>query len=302
MNTALALRAGGCMKIALHNTDRTAFPNLALLKLSAWHKARGDDVSAYCALFTYDRVYSAKVFTWTPTDPYLPQHTIRGGTGYGINDTLPEEIEHTCPDYTGLNYSLGFLTRGCIRACAWCIVPEKEGPIRAHADIEEFCRHRDVVLMDNNVLAHPHGISQIEKMARLGLRVDFNQGLDGRLIDPAIARRLAALRWLQPLRLACDHKSQMPDVELAVRLLRTAGAKPRRYSCYVLVRDVPDALERVEFLRTLNMTPFAQPYRDTAGTPITQEQRHFSRWVNIKKLFRTVAWEREARHRGAAHA
>ena len=287
------------MRVALHNTDRTAFPNLALLKIAAWHKARGDGVAEYHPLFEYDRVYSSKVFSWSWEDSYLPADTIKGGTGYSIGESLPDAIEHICPDYTSLNFSLGFLTRGCIRSCSWCIVPEKEGEIRAHADIEEFCRHRDVVLMDNNVLAHDHGIAQIEKMARLGLRVDFNQGLDARLIDEQIAKRLAALRWLHPLRLACDHKSQMPEVERATRLLRAAGVRPQRFSCYVLVRDIPDALERVEFLRLLDISPFAQPYRDTRGTPITQEQRHFARWVNIKRLFKTVAWKDEARHRAA---
>jgi hypothetical protein len=252
----------------------------------------------------YDRIYSSKVFTWTKTDPYLSKSAIKGGTGYGQFNALQDEIEHTCPDYAfaGMDYSIGFLTRGCIRACPWCIVPEKEGEIRAHADIDEFCRHRDVVLMDNNVLAHPHGIAQIEKIARLGLRVDFNQGLDARLIDTDIARRLSALSWRKPLRLACDHKSQMPDIERAVRLLRAANVTPRRYSCYVLVKNVGDALERVEFLRSLDVSPFAQPYRDKDGTPVTREQRDFARWVNVKPLFKSVSWANEARHNKSVEA
>jgi hypothetical protein len=292
--------------IALHDSDGTSFPNLALMKLAAWHKANGDTVERFIPLMhSIQRddlvVYSSKVFSWTPVDTDLPSKSLKGGTGYGIPGDLPDAVEHICPDYGfyGVNYSLGFLTRGCIRSCPWCIVPSKEGAIRAHADVDEFCRHRDVVLMDNNVLAHPHGIAQIEKLARLGLRVDFNQGLDARLIDKAIARRLAALRWLEPLRLACDHKSQMPVIERAVSLLREAGVTPKRYSCYVLVRDVLDAHERVEFLRRLDLSPFAQPYRDAKGTPITQEQRHFARWVNVKKLFRVVPWEHETRHKAA---
>lgn len=78
---------------------------------------------------------------------------------------LADVIEHQCPDYSlyGINYSMGFLTRGCPRECKWCVVPEKEGDIVAHADIDEFARHKEVVLMDNNVLAHDHGLYQIEK-------------------------------------------------------------------------------------------------------------------------------------------
>ncbi|GHU36732.1 hypothetical protein AGMMS50256_33740 [Betaproteobacteria bacterium] len=150
------------MRIGLHD-DKTGFPNLALMKLSAWHKANGDEVSFYSPIMPFERVYSSKVFTFTPEDPYLPANVIKGGSGYGLLHNLPEEIEHRCPDYSlyGLDYSLGFLTRGCIRRCPWCIVPTKEGSIRAHADIDEFLRHKNVVLLDNNVLAHPHGITQI---------------------------------------------------------------------------------------------------------------------------------------------
>ena len=218
-----------------------------------------------------------------------------GGTGYGFPGLeLPAEIEHTCPDYTGMNFSLGFLTRGCIRECPWCIVPEKEGNIRAHADIEEFCRHRDVVLMDNNVLAHDHGIAQIEKMARMDLRVDFNQGLDARLIDAPIAKCLAALRWLKPLRLSCDNKSQMPEVAKAVMLLRKAGVTPITYFCYVLINNIDEALERVLFLKGMGIDPFAQPYRDLSGKEPDKKLKHFARWVNHKAIFKTVPWDKYA--------
>ncbi len=283
------------MRIALHKSDSTAFPNLALMKLAAWHRARGDQVEVFNPLpmfaMLYDRVYSSKVFSWTP-ERRLPPTAVKGGTGYDLSATLPDEIEHVCPDYGfyGLSYSLGFLTRGCTRSCPWCVVPTKEGEIRAHADIEEFCRHREAKLMDNNVLAHPHGIAQIEKMARMGLAVDFNQGLDARLIDAGIARRLGALRWIRFLRLACDQKSQMPEVEKAVRLLRAAGGPYREYWCYVLVKNVDDAHDRVLFLESLKVTPFAQPYRDWKGTLPTRKQRIFARWCDQPRIRKTTPW------------
>lgn len=295
------------MRVALHDSDETNFPNLALMKLSAWHKAQGDEVSWFAPdkKLRYDRVYSSKVFTFTP-EQILPSGAIKGGTGYGMSLNLPDEIEHICPDYQLYRHklmlkgrvnklfdcSMGFLTRGCPNDCPWCIVPKKEGGIRAHADIEEFCRHRHVILMDNNVLAHDHGIKQIEKISRLGLRVDFNQGLDARRIDFSIASRLAALSWFKPLRLACDRNEQMPVVEKTVRILRSAGVKPQRYFCYVLVTDVEEALERVKFLRSLNVDPFAQAYRSFTGTEIpTEKQRRFCRWVNHKALFKSISWE-----------
>lgn len=279
------------MRIGLHDSDGTKFPNLALLKLSAFHRLRGDEVEQYELGRPYEWVYSSKVFTFTETAEGLPRQTVKGGIGYGDLTCLPDAIEHLCPDYSGMDHSLGFLTRGCPRHCEWCFVPEKEGEIRAHADIEEFARHRDVVLMDNNVLAHPHGIAQIEKMAAMGLRVDFNQGLDARLIDDGIARRLSKLKWMYPVRLACDKASQIESIGKAVQLLRWHNTTPRRYFCYVLVKDVEDAVERVRYLKGIDVDPFAQPYLDRDGTPPTKEQRAFARWVNMKAEFKSRTWE-----------
>lgn len=287
--------------IALHDSDGTKYPNLALMKLAAWHKAKGDIVVRFNPLLhsAYRDnddfiIYSSKVFSWAPEDGYLPPNAIKCGTGYGCMSTLPDNIEHICPDYDfyGVNYSLGFLTRGCIRSCPWCIVPRKEGEIRAHADIMEFARHRDVVLMDNNFLALPeYAVEQLEKIRKANMRVDFNQGLDSRLIDTTMAAHLASVRWMRPVRLACDHRDQMADVEKAVRRLRAAGVTPRAYSCYVLVKDIDDALERVEFLRKLGIEPFAQPYREINSLSQPNSiQRRFARWVNHKAIFKTVPW------------
>ena len=283
-------------RIALYDADKTGFQNIALLKIATHYKALGYGVEWFHPLLSAgSKVFVSSVFSWTPRNPYIPSDAIMGGSGHSFSVTLPEAIEHARPDYefAGIKHGIGFTTRGCPKRCAWCIVPQKEGDVRAHADIEEFInpKSRDIVLMDNNVLAHDHGVVQIEKMSRLGLRVDFNQGLDAIRIDEAIARRLAALRWLKPARLACDHKNQMPVVEKAVRLLRSAGVSPREYSCYVLVKDIDDAHYRVEFLRSLGVVPFAQPYRDPhSSSPPTREQRRFARWVNHRAVFKTVPW------------
>ena len=283
------------MRVALHDADQTAFPNLALMKLSAKHKALGDSVGWLIALERdqYDLVYSSKVFTFTPEDGYLPDGAVCGGTGSEDMVELDDETEHLCPDYGlyGLDYSVGFLTRGCPRKCDWCFVPKKEGPIRPHADIEEFARHKDVVLLDNNVLAHNHGIEQIEKIAHLGLRVDFNQGLDARLIDDAMARLLGKVRWLKPIRLACDHRGQIPAVRKAVECLRWHNVTPRAYFAYVLVKDVDDAVERVRMLKGMHVDPFAQPFIPPEGTPPTYKQRAFARWCNHKAECKSRAWE-----------
>lgn len=286
-------------RVGLHDSDHTKFPNLPLMKLSAWHKKQGDIVSPFMPLFDFDVVYSSKVFTYTPEDPYLPPDTIKGGTGYGKVICLPDEVEHIMPDYSlypSFKASCGFTTRGCIRACPWCIVPKKEGKLRAHAEIAEFLRpdSRDVVLMDNNILAHDHGLHQLEWAAEKNLRIDCNQGLDARIIahDDKVAMILAKSHWIRFIRLACDRKEQMESVEKAVKNIRKFSGKKHEFFCYLLVRDdIDDALERAEFLRSLNISPFAQPYRDfTSGAEPSAIQKHFARWVNVKSIFHSVKW------------
>jgi hypothetical protein len=284
------------MKVALHDADKTSFPNLALMKLSSYHKARGDEVVWYDALWSheYDKVYSSKVFTFTPTER-LYGNVFYGGTGTSGRD-LPDVVSlSNPPDYSlyGCDSSYGFLTRGCPNKCPWCIVPRKEGDIRPESDIEDFLRHDSAILMDNNVLAHPHGVQQIEKIAKMGIKIDFNQGLDARLIDDPMARLLAKVKWLAPIRLACDTAGQMKAIQKAVTHLRWHNATPRNYFVYVLVRtDISDAIERVRFLKGIGLDPFAQPYIDFDGkVKPTREQKQFARWVNHKAIFKSVTWE-----------
>jgi hypothetical protein len=281
------------MRVALHDADKTNFPNLALMKLSSWHKLLGDTVELFKADQQYDTVYSSKVFTFTPDDPLLPGDTIRGGTGYDIKTVLPDHIEACFPDYNlyNMDYSLGFLTRGCPRRCDWCFVPEKEGGIRPAADVTDFLAHDKVVLMDNNPLAHAHGIAQIEKMIEMGVWVDFNQGLDARLIDDSMARLLSKLKWLAPIRLACDSQAMIEPVRRAIEHLRWNNMVPSRYFCYVLVNDIDETLERLKFLKGMYVDPFAQPYLDKDGTPPTVDQKRLARWVNNRVYYKSMTWE-----------
>ena len=151
------------MRVAIHSVDWHNYPNLALMRISAWHKAQGDSVEWFSPLMPYDRVYASKVFTFTPDDPYLPADAIRGGTGYDATTKLPPEIDAMRPDYTiypQFTEAYGFLTRGCVNKCPWCVVPKKEGAIKIVGDIEEICNtntgfRRKAILMDNNFLAAP---------------------------------------------------------------------------------------------------------------------------------------------------
>lgn len=279
------------MKIALVDVDGRN-PNLALMKLSAWHKAQGDSVEWYSPLFSRpDKIYASKVFTFTQDYidyAYGDPEPVRGGTGYDPAVRLPYEVERTLPDYSiypEWGSALGFLTRGCIRNCQWCIVPRKEGALQVVDDIERIAAgRRDVVLLDNNFLAAPGEFirEQLEKAARLGLRLDFNQGLDARLMTTDNARLLAACRWIRFIRFSCDTAAMIEPIRRAVRLIRETGSR-REIFCYMLVQDISDAEIRLRALVELGITPFAQPYRDfTDNAATTKEQRDFARFANVK--------------------
>ena len=282
------------MKIGLHDSDRTGFPNLALMKLSAYHKAQCDTVEWWIPMIQYDRVYSSKVFTFTQEEPMLPTDTIKGGTGYGKYDALPDDIDSMYPDYTiypDCQHAIGFLTRGCIRSCPWCVVPKKEGRIRPYSTWQETKRpdSRDIVFMDNNVLACEHGINQIKDMIGQDVRVDFNQGLDARLITPEVAELLSKLKWIRFIRMSCDTDAMLDVVLRAIHFLEKNGVKPYRVFVYLLVQDIASAEKRALALRKAGAEVFAQPYRDfEKNIEPTREQKAFARWVNRKEIFKTV--------------
>ena len=124
------------MKIGLIDVDSHNFPNLALMKISAYHKALGDEVEWWWGWGQYDRVYMSKVFddTYSPNhpEPVNTKEIIKGGTGYGLDNKLPDAIEHMYPDYSlypelTKDTAYGFLSRGCPRGCPFCIVKDKEG-------------------------------------------------------------------------------------------------------------------------------------------------------------------------------
>ncbi len=287
------------MKVGLIAVDgHNGFPNLALMRLSAWHKAQGDEMEWWDGFTRYDRVYKSKVFTFTPDmDTVInASEIVTGGTGYKDYGSLPPEVEAAPPDYSlypRWDKAVGFLTRGCVRNCEWCIVPRKEGGIRPAATWEEVKRpdSRQIVFLDNNVLASEHGLEQIDRMGSEQVWVDFNQGLDARLITPEAARLLARLHWIRFIRLSCDTNAMLPVIQQATAYLREAGAAPSRFWSYVLVRDVTEAHGVVTALRDMGVEPFAQPYRDYDGGEPTAEQRAFARWVNKKSVFYSCKWE-----------
>ena len=297
------LQEGGKMRIGLIDVDgHSGFPNLALMKLSAYHKAKGDSVEWYSPMFSghMDKVYMSKVFTFTNDFEYYidTDEIVKGGTGYKDYSTvLSNEVEQTFPDYSiypQADYAIGFLTRGCIRKCPWCVVPKKEGKIHAAGTWDKIKRpdSNKILFLDNNVLASDHGIHQIEELSKnIYVYIDFNQGLDARLIDASVAKLLANCKWIRFIRMSCDTSQSIPVVKKAIRTLEQAGVKPYRVFVYTLVQDVEESVNRIMEIASTGADVFAQPYRDFDGGEPTKEQKRIANWCNKKSVFKTCKWE-----------
>lgn len=260
------------MNIGLVDVDGRRYPNLALMKISAYHKSLGDRVEFANKMFgNYDRVYKSKVFTFSADDltPYDCE-VVKGGTGYGIYTPLPDCIDQLQPDYSlyGIeDLAYGFLTRGCPNKCKWCVVPKKEGAIRPYMDVDDIARGnntKNIILMDNNVLASDYGIQQIEKIVERGYSVDFNQALDARLVTDDVAKLLAKVKWIKRIRFGCDTKAQIAQCDRAVELINKHGYKGEYFFYCILMDDMEESLARINFWKRKGhrYMPYAQPYRD----------------------------------------
>lgn len=298
----------------------TIYPNIALGKIARYHRQRGDDVEWAFPLKHYDMVYISKVFNFSPDDltAYDADTIIRGGTGYDITSQLPEEIDRLQPDYSiyptvDKDKAFGFLTRGCPNKCKWCVVPRKEGKVRPYMDIEEIAiegRHR-IVLMDNNILAAgDYAHEQLDKIAKRGYRVDFNQALDARLVTDDFAKQLASIKWIdRRIRFGCDTHGQIAECERAIDLIRSHGYRGEFFLYTMLNGDLQECYDRVMHWWRVNQRQrknhepnvyiHAQPYRNPdEKNAIPQWQKNMARWANLKTLFSSCPFEEFSPRKG----
>lgn len=238
------------MRIGLIQVDGD-LPNLALMKLSRWHRNNGDEVylmkdkTISTRLIQFDKVYISCIFEENKETAIKIKQQFKNVEigGIGINSIrLNEWIEHLMPDYElfDCNYSLGFTTRGCIRKCYFCKVPNHEGMVKANCDIYEFwdTKHKEIVLLDNNILALPEHFKKIaSQLKENGLRVDFNQGLDHRLLTPEICNILLKLKHIQEIRFAYDDIAYTSTVKKAIKMLKDCGLKDWKTRWYLYVGE-----------------------------------------------------------------
>jgi len=294
----------------------TIYPNLALGKIARYWHNRGGQIEWATPMKHYDIIYMSKVFNFTPDDTFIYQadKIIKGGTGYDIHSTLPDEIDRLQPLYNiypnvPKDTAYGFLTRGCPNKCRWCVVPKKEGLIRPYMDVDEIAieGRRKLVLMDNNILAAgDYCLQQLRKIIERGYRVDFNQALDARLVTDEIAQLLAKVKWLDNncIRFGCDTHGQIAECERSMNMINRYGFTGQYFLYTMLTSDFRECYERITYWwhRTQEtrashqgryVYPHAQPYRDPNNPHhiIPQWQKDMAGWVNKKAHFVAHSFE-----------
>ena len=294
------------MKIGLIDVDGHNFPNLPLMKLSAYHKNTGDSVEWYEPLFSghMDIVYMSKVFSFTPDFQYFvdADMVMKGGTGYFYpsgGEKLPDEIEHIYPDYSIYfdkipevrNTAYGFLTRGCPRGCDFCIVGEKEGKCSVKvADLSEFWGgQKNIVLLDPNLFACKEWEDLSQQLIDSGAWVDFSQGCDIRIMTDKKAEYIKRMK-IKQIHFAWD---RYEDKEIIIPKFRhfkeITGWEYQKLGVYVLCNfntSFEQDLERIYTLRDLGYNPFVMLYNKET-IPKGHRLKHLQRWVNNRIVFRT---------------
>jgi len=280
-------------KILLVNVD-SKIKNLALCKIREYYTNKGNivtetkDNSNTLPIFVdeFDKIYVSCVFDWNKHKCKKWEGIAQiGGSGYSLEINLPPEIEKLRPK---LNF--GFCTRGCPRNCQWCIVPQKEGKAYIEGDIYDMWngKSKEITIMDNNTLALPkHFFKIAAQLKKEKLRVDFNQGLDFRLLTPEIIKELFSLSFFREIRFSFDHLSYKPMVIKALDKLRKGGLKDwqTRWYVYVGTYDTLDTvLERVNLIRSYKQLVYLM--RDRAVIKKAIYKRALLEWCNYPGLFK----------------
>lgn len=293
------------LKIGLIDVDGHNFPNLPLMKLSAWHKYAGHEVEWYQPMFSghMDRVYMSKVFDFTADYPYYidADVVIQGGTGYAnaekTGKQLPYSIEHIYPDYSlyperTKDTAYGFLTRGCPRGCGFCIVGDKEGRTSYKvANLIEFWRgQKNIVLLDPNITACREWKELFQQLIDSRTWVDFSQGLDIRLMTEEKAEMLKLMKVKQ-VHFAWDNYSDKDKILPQFKAFKDiTGWDKRKLPVYVLTNynsTHEEDLERIYILREMGYWPYVMIYNKDK-LPKGHVTRRLQRWVNMRAVFETI--------------
>lgn len=284
------------MKIGIYSVERTVYPNVALMKISAYHKQRGDSVEWALPLESYDIVYESKLFTFSPapTWPWMADKVVRGGTGYDIESKLPNDIEQiTDVDwslYSRSGFSVNFLSRGCIRKCPFCLVRRKEGYIHPVRPLTVPDHAEWVEILDNNFFANPRLDDAAQWVHDSGKPITLN-GVDVRMMTDDHYRILQSFKMHGRIHIAWDNPKDkiLPKIEHMTKFI-----SPWRIVCYVLVgfnSTIQEDLMRIQGLESIGVSPFVMVYRDyTTNNEPDVLLKHLQRWCNRREIFKSCTF------------
>lgn len=299
------------MRIGLLDVDSHNFPNLPLMKISAYHKHKGDTVEWCIPLIHYDKVYISKIFGSEYSEDYLSainaDEIIFGGTGYAItvengkevytkskDSNLPNEIEHIYPDYSlypklTKDTAYGFLTRGCPNNCGFCIVSQKEGFVSTKvADLSEFWKGQKYIkLLDANLLACRDKKDLLQQLIDSNAEVDFTQGLDARFVNAEISIMLSKIKTKR-IHFAFDfmknEKAICNGLKIYKEYNKLTDDKTIVYMLTNYDTTIAEDMYRINKIIELGYIPDVRIYRKNTAPQIL---RDLGRWCNNRRIFRS---------------
>ena len=321
------------MNVAVIDADligrkKHRFPNLVCMKISAWHKKQGDDVTLktdYTDLEGYQRVYISKVFTDTPVPEEVFQKTnvYWGGTGFYFDKApdLPPEVEHIMPDYNLYNewieekkaegkndfksytdYSIGFTTRGCFRKCGFC-VNQKYNRVMFHSHPSEFVdeSRKKICLLDDNFLGYPKSKELLSELMQYKKPIVFKQGLDIRIMTEEMCQLLFSAKWDGDYHFAFDNIKDYPVIKKKLEMIRRF-TDTESIKFYVLVafegigaEDIENMFKRITLLQQYRMLPYVLRFQSAEGKPYEKSLYRgiyvaVCRWCNQPAFYKKLSF------------
>lgn len=280
------------MKVNLLDID-SRIPNLALMKISSYEKAKGHEVFLNFPICNPDMTYASCIFTKNKNK--VPLDVMAGGPGYDLKLKLPKEIEQCKPDYSlypKINYSLGYTYRYCPRKCAFCNVWKMGNERGIHHSIYSFLdkRFKRIRILNNNTFADPFWKETFIEIVKEKLTAHFDQGFDIRLLDNEKAHWLKWIKHHKQIYFAFDDIKLEKDVREGIKILIKVGIKPSKIAFFILTgfnSNLNEDIERVEILRGMDIDCFIMPYNG-GKKRLTRE---YARYVNVKAVFKTRSFD-----------